>query len=1001
MQLIKKSRLISGCVALFILISTLCNVDVVLAELERETRKENEHAFDLEKAEPIEKNEEEQRRLERETVPEIIGFEEAKSKKHIERMYEEEGSKLNSVIFKNEDGSRTEYIFDYPVKYIDKKGEIKDISLEIADSEEEGIKYETAKGGAIAKFPEELKDGINLEGNDTEISLVPHVPILENDVNMLDVSNTNEEEFVERIDNKTISYEYDDNTTIEYSLTYTGFKEDIVVREYTGQTEYEFTLYTNGLKLKKIEDSYYLVDENSVIKATIGDIIIFTADEKNNTIGTLEAEEIVEKQEYFMTIVLDKDYLADEKTKYPIRIDPTVEINYDNNGSGAIEDVTINSLQGSSGSSGSLMVGLRETYGISRILMKFPGLNISGLGSNVEITNATVEIRDLMCQSTGLTVSCYVFAGNSWSESTANWSNVSPNSISTYLSANTISYANGKNMSTAHRYSFDITKAVQGWKVQNYSQSKGIIFKTTSSVENGSTYNYKTFASYNRSTYKPSLSVTYRTISSGSLANGTYYFNNYYHGSYLKYISSKALASSGYISSLGRSIQWQIVQVNGGYVIRSANDTTKYLGVSSTTTSSAVEIVTVKDISVPTRCIWSISSASGGYYIKSKYNSKYLYTTGSNLYTSATIGTYGTSSYYTRVWRGVLTSKYGATSAYTGREMTTSTRISYYSSKVGMKKTPTIVKGNSNEIWCSPQDFKYSGYSTDIISIDSVTGLITAKKSGTTTVTATHKVTGRSIKFTVYISNLVIYQTEDTYRVDVNGNLPEDLQYGKLSESTLKSFEWLNWSDFIGCSSERCRFEWEFMATTLFSTGEMENVILDMIDHFMSGSGSNYSNSILTKNIYAHSDTQRYISDVKKQMLNLIDTYNGDITKLAYSASNRANNPVVKALGSNGVNQPVYNTASDKINGLTICVDSLWGNKIEISSFKTSGNTYTCTLHYTLYDHFGLDKKDVEKYGYLIGFRSWYILQHYSGFGGKHRPFVTLMEFDVTFTGTY
>lgn len=70
----------------------------------------------------------------------------------------------------------------------------------------------------------------------------------------------------------------DNKTSLEYSLTYTGFKEDIVVSEYTGQTEYEFTLLTEGLALEKIDGSYYLVDEKGEIKANIGDVIIFTAD---------------------------------------------------------------------------------------------------------------------------------------------------------------------------------------------------------------------------------------------------------------------------------------------------------------------------------------------------------------------------------------------------------------------------------------------------------------------------------------------------------------------------------------------------------------------------------------------------------------------------------------------------------------------------------------------------------------------------------------------------
>ncbi len=72
-----------------------------------------------------------------------------------------------------------------------------------------------------------------------------------------------------------------------------------------------------------------------------------------------------------------------------------------------------------------------------------------------------------------------------------------------------------------------------------------------------------------------------------------------------------------------------------------------------------------------------------------------------------------------------------------------------------------------------------------------------------------------------------------------------------------------------------------------------------------------------------------------------------------------------------GINQPVYNTVSDKVNGLTICLDSLWGNQIEVKSYSKVDNTYSGVLEFTLYDHFGLDEADVSKYGYLAGFRAW------------------------------
>ncbi len=129
-------------------------------------------------------------------------------------------------------------------------------------------------------------------------------------------------------------------------------------------------------------------------------------------------------------------------------------------------------------------------------------------------------------------------------------------------------------------------------------------------------------------------------------------------------------------------------------------------------------------------------------------------------------------------------------------------------------------------------------------------------------------------------------------------------------------------------------------------------------------------------------------------------SYNGDITKLAYTASNRTSNPLVKRMKDKKINQPVFNTASDKINGLTMCVNGLWGNEIIVETYSFDGTSYSCKLRFTLYDHFGLDTEDINKYGELVGFRDWYILQHFKNYSGAYKPFVTKMSFTKTFSGS-
>ena len=288
----------------------------------------------------------------------------------------------------------------------------------------------------------------------------------------------------------------------------------------------------------------------------------------------------------------------------------------------------------------------------------------------------------------------------------------------------------------------------------------------------------------------------------------------------------------------------------------------------------------------------------------------------------------------------------------------------------------------------------------EVAYVDYYTGLIIAKGQGTSIVTAMTSNFNLRATFTITVDKLKIYQTENTYRFDVDGNLAEDLKYNDISVENLKAMDWINWWDFVLTTPTAFRSSWEYMCTTFFSTQPLQNVVLDMIDHFMSGSSTNYSNDILTEKVVEHESTQSYCDAVKSCINSLMSTYNGDITKLKYIASSRLSNPLVAMMRAQEINQPVYNTTRDKINGLTICLDGLWGNEIEVKSYSKVGDNYSGVLEFTLYDHFGLDAADVSKYGPLAGFRSWYILQHNEEYNGAYKPFVTVIRFEIPFEGS-
>lgn len=171
--------------------------------------------------------------LTKEELPAAVSYENSLTYGHKERLQLSENNEF-TLVFKNTDDTETKYLFSYPVKFKDDNGEWKDISMKLTyDNNLE--KYITKQSNILSAFSKNSFDGISLKYNNIDIKLIP-------------ITETSMEGILS--DNcEIVEYKADDKTSYEYYLTYTGFKENIVVREYTGQTEYSFKLYTNGLYL--------------------------------------------------------------------------------------------------------------------------------------------------------------------------------------------------------------------------------------------------------------------------------------------------------------------------------------------------------------------------------------------------------------------------------------------------------------------------------------------------------------------------------------------------------------------------------------------------------------------------------------------------------------------------------------------------------------------------------------------------------------------------------
>jgi len=235
-------------------------------------------------------------------------------------------------------------------------------------------------------------------------------------------------------------------------------------------------------------------------------------------------------------------------------------------------------------------------------------------------------------------------------------------------------------------------------------------------------------------------------------------------------------------------------------------------------------------------------------------------------------------------------------------------------------------------------------------------------------------------------------------------NRPEDFQYADKSKGDLEDMSWINWADFLLKNENDYETSWKLLVW-LLSSGDMVEVSLDMVNHFMVGTGEDYHNNTLTKEVENHINTHKYVDAVIEIFENLIKSNNGKIFPIKYNRGSRNDCFMVNEMKDKEVYEPIYN---DYFSGLGICVDSLYGNKIEVTSFKFDGKNYEYTLHFTMYDIYGLGSDDLTdnaakflpQFGFLDGFRSWYILQHYNKYQGNYQPYISYMEFDKTFEGT-
>ncbi len=210
---------------------------------------------------------------------------------------------------------------------------------------------------------------------------------------------------------------------------------------------------------------------------------------------------------------------------------------------------------------------------------------------------------------------------------------------------------------------------------------------------------------------------------------------------------------------------------------------------------------------------------------------------------------------------------------------------------------------------------------------------------------------------------------------------------------------------------------WSEMAV-LFDVGgfhassEMKNVLDDMVDTFKNGNSSNlgtavnvtdnfdsskyvkYVNSDLTQAVSDEEVTKTYIELVKEQVVKTLSETKGNLSGLAYSTDGSTGNIIDEYIQKHG-DYPKFTEMTNL--SLAIAIHQFHGNNITVKDFKCDGNTFSGTILFHFYDHFGLDADDEINH---FGFVDWFTLQHYTKFDGAHSPFITTVNIEENFSGT-
>lgn len=418
---------------------------------------------------------------------------------------DEDARSLNSFTTLNSDGSKTLYLFNEPIKYIDsntKTIKFIDNSLNEVDyhyANDKSIAYTNSSNAIHILLPNNIRDGVDLKYKDEKISIFPYT-----NTNSLAKKKTNE---FKGISQDVVEYEkvFSENIHLQYKPISSGLKENIILDKFEGKNVFEFMLkndkyipaYTSGESIPFIDSNtgeiVFVVGQIDAQDSYVGE-----ATDGHFTLNNYMTLTKLKDGEYLIKIHVDEEFLRRDTTVYPVIIDPTITIY-----SGNMLDTTVYSGKPNDqtfyGSSYNIIGNHGSSYGTGIAYIQTNNIqNYKYINPN-NVVNAIYHVREASGKTTSMNVSLKDTL-ETWAQNTITYNN----------KPDLLSAQSAVTVNKSAWYDFELTELVKNW-IKNarndggWAQNYGFALV----YESGATSS-KHFCSANYSgSYTPSLQISY------------------------------------------------------------------------------------------------------------------------------------------------------------------------------------------------------------------------------------------------------------------------------------------------------------------------------------------------------------------------------------------------------------------------------------------------------------------------------------------------------------